>query len=510
MIWKAPKPFDDSGDRRFRHAGLLVKGERAVHERSLLYPGLERDAYATKYFGRIECQYIDKLLSEYDKHRKNNERHPPENPTLLIDPNRREGLRREHPFTKALFQLPSQRLKAFIDKDREQDKSQQREITSKETQKKLNDLAKAASKFLSQQIEDLQELTIAHNVDDDFFSKTGVLIYPTYLRVGIGEVRPLTFYVNRGLFDKEGQEISVQLDDEGAVTLLDTPFKLRTHPNRSDRLLGTFRIRGEKLKDSVCIRATCPHIPAAQAIVAVVETRVEDRQFTCPLEFEHKTYQVKEGSTKTLRLFAKCPQLVNQETTINVNSSDNLSVPVRGRCLLVPVKGTNYAVGDVHIRGRRLKRASTPIKARINGHEALSNVKVIQKQEEGTQIKIELRDEDFGVYRSLWNRAEQKPNELLISARHNSIKRYLKYKPETKEFQGDKTLYFRVLLAEIVTEAISRKSLMLEAKDRPWEFKWADLKDSDAIADDVSAQLQKRIRDFAATAHSIMVRTSEI
>jgi hypothetical protein len=507
MIWKAPELFDDPNDRRFRRSGLLVKGDRAIHECSLLYPGFEKDPYAKKYFGRIECEYIDNLLNEYDKRRENNEPNPSENPALLIDPNRREGLRKEHPFTRSLFQVPSERLKALIDKEKQQDKSQQRELTSKETKKKLGDLAKAASKFLSQQIEDLQELTIGDDVDKDFFSKKGVLIYPTYFRIGIGEVRSLTFYVNRGLFDKEGEEISVAVDDDAAVVLLDTPFKLRNHPKRNDRLIGTFRIRGEKVKDSVSIRATCQEIPTAEAIVAVVENRVEDHQFISSLEFEHKTYQLKEGSTKTLRLFAKCPQLVNQETEINVNSSDSISLPVQGRCRLVPVKGTNFAVGDVHIRGRRLKKASIQIKASINGNEAIAKVKVIQKEEEVIQIKIKLLDEDFGVYRSMWNQPEQKPNELLISARHDSTRRYL---GPTPDYEGQHSLHFRVLLAEIVTEAICRKSLMLEAKDRPWEFKWADLKDDDAIADGVSAQLQKRIRSFAGIAHSIMVGTSEI
>jgi len=509
IIWKAPESFDDAGDRRFRRSGFLIKGERAIHECSLLYPGFEKDPYAIKYFGRIECEYIDKLLDEYDKRRENNEPHPSENPALVIDPNRREGLMREHPFTKALFQIPSEHLKALIDREREQDKTKEKELISKETQKKLNDLAKAASKFLSQQVEDLEELTVGDDVDEDSFSKRGVLIYPTYFRIGIGEIRSLTFYVNRALFDKEGQEISVKSDDT-AVTFLDTPFKLRTHPKKNDRLLGTFRIRGEKVKDSVYIEASCPGIPVAEAIAQVVENRVEDHVFTYPLEFEHKTYRVKEGSIKTLRLFAKCPELVNQETTINVNSSDDMSVSVKGRCRLVPIKGTNYALGEVHIRGRRLERGTVKITASINGNEAITKIKVIQKEEKGIPLDFKLHDEDLGVYRARWNEREGKPNQLLISGRHDSIKRYLKYNPETKEFEGDKTPYFRVLLAEIVTDAVCRKCIMSEIKKRSWEFNWADSRDDGSIADAVFAQLQRRIRDFVATAHNIMLSVSEI
>ena len=508
QIWKAPEQFDDP-DKSFRRSGLIIKGKRAIHECSLLYPGFERDQYALKYFGRLECDYIDKLLDEYDGRLKNDEPNPAENPSLLIDPNRRMGLIKEHPFTKSLFQIPSERLKVLIDKEKELSRAGKTEVVSKETKDRLNDLAKAASKFLTQQVKDLEELTVGDNVDENFFTKKGVLIFPTYLRVGISEIRTLTFYVNRTLFDKEGQEVKVDSDNT-AITVLDSPFKLRAHTKKNDRLIGTFRVRGETVKDCICVQATCPGVPTAEAIIQVVESRVEDHIFTSPLEFEHNSYHVKEGSTKSLTLFAKCPELVNQETNVQVTSSDSASVPVIGRCYVVPVSGTNYAVGEITIRGRRLIKESVTIIATINGDKAITKVKVTQKEEKGIQIEIKLEDEDFGNFRAKWAEHEGKPNLLLISARHDSIRRYLKLNPETKEWEGDKEPHFRVLLAEIVTESVCRKSLILEAQARAWEFKFADSKDDHMIADQVLAQLQKRIRNFAGIAHNIMLKEYEV
>jgi len=502
-IWKHTETFEDPSDTSFRKSGLIIKGKRAIHECSLLYPGFEKDQFALKYFGRLECNYIDILLYEFDERLKNSVTHPPENPTLLIDPNRQHGLTREHPFTKALFQIPSERLKSLIEKDKKESKPDKAEVGSKEIKDKLDALAKAASKFLTQQVEDLEELTFGDNVDEKDFTKRGVLIFPTYLRVGIGEIRPLSFYVNRTLFDKEGQEVRVHSDDK-AISVLDSPFKLRAHPKKNDRLIGAFRVRGEKVKDSVYIEVNCPGIPSVGAVIQVVESRVEDHIFTQPLEFEHKSYHVKEGSTKTLKIFAKCPELVNQETEITIISSDNASVPVIGRCHVVPVLVTNYALGEITIKGRRLIRDAVTITAAINGDKAITKVKVIQKEEKGVKIEIKLKDEDFGNFRALWAEHEGKPNLLLISAKHDSIRRYLKYDPETKEWDGDKEPHFRVLLAEIVTESVCRKSLILEARTRAWEFKFADLKGDDLIADAVLAQLQKRVRSFAPIAHKIM------
>lgn len=252
-IWKHANSFDDPTDKSFRRSGILVKGKRAIHECSLLYPGFEKDQYALKYFGSLECDYIDKILDEYDERLKADEPHPAENPYLLIDPNRQTGLLREHPFTNAFFQIPSEHLKALIDKEKERAQSVKTEVISKETKDRLNDLAKAASKFLTQQVEDLEELTIGDDVDENFFTKKGVLIFPTYLRVGIGEIRPLTFYVNRALFDKEGQEVKVE-SDNNAITILDSPFKIRHHPKKDDRLIGSFVLEEKRLKIAFILR----------------------------------------------------------------------------------------------------------------------------------------------------------------------------------------------------------------------------------------------------------------
>lgn len=506
QIWKRTDPFNDPNDLRFRRSGLLIKGERAIHECSLLHSGLEKDPYAKRYFGRIECDYIDRLLDEFDKRRENNEVHPPENPSLLIDPNRQTGLRHDHPFTKALFQIPAEKLRHLIEKDKEKDKSSQREIASKETQDRLDRLAKFASKFLTQQIEEFEELTIDDAVDKDFFSKKGVLIFPTYLNVAIGQVRSLTFYVNRGLFNKEGQEVTV-INEDYSISILDSPFKLRAHPKRQDRLLGTFRIRGEFIKDGVCIQTKSEGIPTAEAIVQVVENKIEEHEFIKPFVFEHNLYHIKEGSTRKIRVFAKYPELVAKDTKIELISSDNESVPIKGHCILIPVVGSNYALGEVIVQGKRLKSRSVEISASINGNKASTKVKVIQKGPPGVPIRFKIVPEDLGIYRAAWAVVEGEPNLLKISARHDSIKRYLGPEPN---YTGQDSPHFRILLAEIIAESVCRKALSLEAKTKPWDFKDQFLGSPEIIVDAVSSHLQKRMRDFVAIAHSVMLSNAEI
>jgi hypothetical protein len=153
-IWKSADAFEDSGDR-FRRSGILIKGARAIHECSLLTPEFEKDSYARKYFGRLECAHIDDLLKQYDERREKGQPHPDNNPTLLIDPNRQHGLIRDHPFTRALLLIPSERLRALIARDREADRSKQQQIANQETQSRLDRLARKASDFLRRQLEEI-------------------------------------------------------------------------------------------------------------------------------------------------------------------------------------------------------------------------------------------------------------------------------------------------------------------------------------------------------------------
>lgn len=502
-ICRAPEPLEGPSDR-FRRSGLLIKGKRAIHECGLLHTGLEKDPYAQRYFGRLECSYIDHLLNEYDERREREEQHPAENPSLLIDPNRQTGLRRDHPFTQVLFKVPTEILRQFIEKDKEQDKGSTKEIASKETQRRLNELAKAASKFLSEQVEEPEEFSPDDKVDEESFSQRGVLIYPTYLNVVLGQVRTLTFYINKAIFDKEGHEIMV-VSDDAAVEVLDVPFKLRAHPKRSDRLIGTFRIRGEALKDAVCLQTDSEGIPQAEAIVHVVESKIEEHEFISPLEFEHKQYRVKEGSLKTLRIFAKYPELVSQETFVDVVSADSESLPVKGRCRLVPIVGSNYAAGEVTIQGRRLKSKPVEVSAKINGDKATATVKVVQKEESGPPLDIKIVPHSLGVYRASWSQ----PNLLEISATHDSIKRYLGPEEELWK-QKQETSYFKVLLAEIVAESVCRKALTTAVKNKPWEFKDLSTGDPETIVDTVLSLFQRRMSEFVASAHKIMLKSTEL
>lgn len=502
ILWKADEPFIDSNDR-FRRSGILIKGKRAIFECSLLVPGFENDDFAKKYYGRIVCPYIDYLLEDYDKKRENGQSQTLDNPTLIIDPNRIAGLRREHPFTSALFKNPVAKLKELIEKDKDLERNKQKEVANRETQRRLNDLAKEASKFLSQQVEDLEEYSEDDEVDEKYFSKKGVSIYPTYFNISVGQVRTLTFYVNKKVFDRVGHDILVKSDDP-AIEILDYPFKLRVHRSRNDRLIGTFRVKGVSIRDTICLQTENTDMPKAEAIANVVGATSEEHLFNNPLEFEHKQYTIKEGSSRTIRIFAKYPEVISAPVQIQVVSSDISGIPVKGATRLVPIEGSNFAVGEVNIQARR-QGGSPTLTAQLDCYEASTKIKVIQKDENGIPLQIKLVSHSLGIYRAAWSM--QEPNVLEISADHDSIKRYLGSAPD---YDGQDLPHFRVLLAEIVAERVCMKALELEVKARPWDFKDDFISSPDIIVNTVISQLQKRLRDFVARAHQAMLGSTDL
>ena len=507
QIWKAPEPIEEY-KARFERFGILVKGERAIHECSLLADEFKRDPMARRYFGRLDCPYLDQLLAAYEKNRSQEKPHPAENPCLVVDPNRRTGLERRHPFVQKLLLPAVERLRTLLARDREKQKTEQREVANQETRNRLTRLAKLAGRFLREQLDALDELTSGDEVDKDAFAKHGVLIYPTYLNIAVGKERVLTVYVKRSLLSNSSEQVVVQVDSPGALEIIGSPFTLHPHRSKEDRLVGTFIVKGLLEKDAVILTAKCNDLPTVQALVQVVPEATESRDFTAPLEFECKEYSVRLGTRKALRIFAKYPEVVAEESPAKVVSSDNERVAVRGKCAVVPVAGSNYADGTVLVEGRTLNARAT-ISAEVNGRTATTSVKVIDKPEdkEGVPLDIQIMDEDYGNFRARWADREGKPHLLLISARHKSLSRYLGPAPA---FPGQDSPLFRVLIAEIVAESVCRKVLTMEAKERPWDFRWADLKEDYLIADDVLAKMQQRLRDFVAEAHVIMLSDSEV
>jgi hypothetical protein len=104
-------------------------------------------------------------------------------------------------------------------------------------------------------------------------------------------------------------------------------------------------------------------------------------------------------------------------------------------------------------------------------------------------VKIELKDIDLKHQRSRWRQ-----NVLEIAARHPSLRRYLG--SETAGFPGQESKHFRVLVAEIVADALCYKLLADNIRKNPEDYENADW-------DQYYADYSKYFSDFLPIAHKL-------
>lgn len=94
--------------------GFCICTGKAIHEHSCLTPEIRRNEDARHLVGRLQCDYIDKLLRDYDLYGPTQA-----NPVAIIDPNRLYGLNRSHPFVQWLISGPIDRTKLELRKIRD-------------------------------------------------------------------------------------------------------------------------------------------------------------------------------------------------------------------------------------------------------------------------------------------------------------------------------------------------------------------------------------------------------
>jgi len=504
-IWKTNEQLDDVSDK-FRKSGFLIKGGRAIHECSFLHHSFEKDEYAKYFIGRLECPYIDILLEEYDNRREKGIDQSIHNPSIVIDPNRQYGLLRNHPFTEKLFEIPTQKLKFLIDELRSSEEKNRDTIANKETDGKLNELAKAASKFIREQIEDLEILTTDDDSDQQYFAEKGIMIFPTYANIIVNTHRNFSLYVNKKIYNRTDVKVNISSDSD-AIEIIDKDLQLAQHPKKSDLLFARFKVLGRRIDEGICIETKSDYLPKAEALFSVIEDKIEQHEFSNPIEFEFNNYRIKEGSTRTLKLYAKYPEIVNHAIEVKVVSEDNQNLPIMGKCKLVPIEGSNFALSEVRVEARRLINKTINVYATLNGFKANTKVKFVKQDKSGIDIKIEITYKVFGNYRAAWGDLDNKPNLLEISAKHPSIKRYLGSPPD---YEGQNSIIFKTILAEIVSESVCRKTLSLEAENQSWKFNWAEKREDPAILENVLYEYARRMKSFLPVAHSIMIKDSDI
>ncbi len=492
-LYRAAAYLEDPPDKRFRRSGIIIKGRRGIHDCSFLDSELERDPAAGRFFGRIECAAIDEVAEEWDERRQNDEDHPPENPLLILDPNRRGGLTDGHPFRARLYEIPIQLIKKVFEDEREKERREQRKVESKETTDRLRRLAHEASKFMRKKLEDLGAAGPGETVSKKSFHKIGVGIAPAFTQIAVGDTKTFQVYVSKKLNLSSDDEVTVGLSKaaQSSLEIIGEPTGLADDPRADDVMRASFSLRGVSVFSRAQVWCRVGSQNPVFCEVQVVSAEPEDIEISNDFAFHRQQYTVKHGGRRTLVVQGRFNG--TEPPTLKVRSIDANVVKFRERTSFGPVEGTTYQEATVVIEGEKLL-GKTRLIAECDGRQADCKVKVVERDEQGTDLAFELTEQSLGEnYRAVWDVRGGEPNKLLITTQHESVRRYLG--PREEGYPGQNNPPFRVLLAELIADNVCRRIVEAHAKAVPHEF------DSDKVY-----LLHNRLmKEFTPIAHSIQL-----
>ena len=487
VVLRARKRFRSAKDR-FRLGGILVKSRHAIHEATLFERGLEWDPHAQWFFGRLTCEAIDDLWNEYDERQARGEPHPPENPVPILDPSRKTGLTPDHPFVEALYKRALAMLRPLVEEERtREERERARTVESRKTRKRLDALEKAANRFMEDFSDEEMSRDPKGRAKGSQFQMRGYSLSPQYVQVVREQSFKCWLTVRSEAFPeiREGEPVQVEcLTDE--IRADATEVALEPVEAQEEVLRAVWSVKALEATPATGLEARVGPIKA-ESTVAVLDSEAERYLHVEGLQFERKSYRVRGGSRRSIRLLAPVAlaRSAGREFDLELSSDD---FRVTGARRMVLSASLGVAVCKLTVALLDDDAAPTRVIARLGDHEAETELRAAPAA--GAGIVIKLEDVDHGALRYRWNR-----NVLEIGARHPSLKRYLG--PKSEQYPGQDALHFRVLLAEVVAEALCARRLQANIEANPRDFEGMTW-------DDYYRHFAGMMSEFLPKAHGLM------
>ncbi len=450
-IYRNEERYDDPPSDDSRPAGLLIVGRRAIYENTLFR--FESNPNAGWFSGRVECEYIDQLASEYDRRLVAHELQVEINPVPIIT-RRRDGLQTTHPFYKALATAVEKPLAELIREEEKKAKENSGHESAK-MRKTLDSLGRDLARLIDEDLRELEEEGLTG--EGEMGSNVPpVKLIPEQAVLYMGEDKILTIQVRA---DLKVNEVEAEVDPEGVIAIIgETKICLTPHKKRpSELLVGQVRVRPLVENKETLLSVKC----GSHSAVALVEVRAERAEVEVPppetLQFERDSYRVAFGKKKTVRILAPAELVDLHGKDVHVQSSDpSVVILAGGKSLLRLDEEHEFYVGEIMIDARKLGAKAT-LTAKLESTIATCNL-AVTRDDEGPSIKIEIENDEAGRYRAIVDKDGQQVI-IKIKGGHSALRRYGGSPPDYQE--RDQPL-FKALVAEIVADQAAR--MVLERK----------------------------------------------
>jgi hypothetical protein len=470
IIKRAKKKFGKE-QSKFRQGGILIQSRHAVHEATLFDNALENEPNAMWFFGKLRCEYIDDLWNQYDDRYAASEEQDVINPCPVIDPSRKQGLTRDHPFVQKLFEQALLRLRPMVEEERKREENRKTEIESEDTRKRLEALEKAATSFMNKFAEEEEPSRDpdARKADSQFMEK-GFSLNPPFASMVVNQSQKFWFNVNQKAFPEIGVgDHAVVQCSSGDIRVISPQPVMESHPKLDKAVRVVIEAKAQNPAPAVGLDVSLGPI-SASSVIEILESEAEKYKDIDRFAFKQKTYRIRtDVGKKTLTITAPIDTAPNN-AGIDLEFSGD-AFKVRGQHVLrhQPELGISSCRFSVVCDGTEARETVT---ARIGAQE--TSARLISFQPLGAGLEIRLEDIDLNEFRYQW-----KQNVLEIAAGHPSIKRYLG--DASQNYPGQDAKHFRLLIAEIVAEAVCSRIVGRNAETSPetyekagWDFLYTE------------------------------------
>lgn len=462
-ISRAKKRFEKEVPR-FRLGGIRIESRRAVHEATLFDPGLESDPYALWFYGKLACVHIDDLCNRFDERFEAKLAPEEDNPTYPLDPSRRSGLTREHPFVQSLSREVLRRLRPLVEEERRREEQERAKIESQTTRKRLDALGKAAVEFMQDFGDDDEPARDpAEGHPGSRFTQRGYALTPPFVQMVAGHSRQFWLTVRQETFPELEVGAPVQIQCFSADISADKCYcGLEPHPTREGWLRAIWTVKALNPTPATGIRVRVGSI-SDESAVEVLASEAERYRDVSALQFSAKRYSMRtDQKRKVVRILAPI-DLAPGPTAFEARV-DSKHFELSGQLLLQPRSDLGVAICEIGVKCDG-KEASGTLAAKLGSQSASADI--VSHEPLGAGLSIKLEDVDMENQRYKWRQ-----NVLEIAARHPSLRRYLGDKEH--KFPGQETRHFRLLVAEIVADAVCARLVARNVQANPEEYEDAD------------------------------------
>jgi len=455
-IAEVDEPFADEGPRsQTRQSGLLIKGRRAIYECSLF--GFEGNQFALAFTGVIKCDDIDRVAADYDERAEKRLPHTVDNPRPIIS-RQRDGLADNHPLYEAIKRLGEAELAPLVTERERKMRERTRQVENAKTTKLLSQLAKEAAKFMQEaaEEEELELIGLKGKVRPD-----PLAIIPGALEIPKSSERTMSVMAAKaGLDGAADLEVELNFAPPGIAECVPNRVKLGPSRRRDDVLTATIKLIAGPAVGATMLNARFG-VRTTDCVIEVVEPSAPPEPIPpAGLEFERPRYRLVVDKPKTLRVRAPLGAYA-EGTLMRVTTNVKGVVALDGGKFTLKTNPADLAMdGSIRIEGRIEKQTGVIVVHDPSGRTAQTQVEVVRREESGAGFETKLVAEYQGDQRAQWNTGY---TELRIMGEHPAVKPYVGDKD--KNYPGQDTLEFKMLTAELMSDAVVRRILQEKYKE---------------------------------------------